>query len=143
MCSKRQTSELQRNFWQRNLFVCWRLSVSSILIGCVWQEQKSSCDLPDGDSVLQLDWESQGTHIFLRDFSRTTSVRADSPPDTGLLRPPHPGPHCSSRTRRNQPRSRRAHTWRAPQELPKGTFSASEPSQPCAPAKFQIYKHWH
>ena len=48
MRSKLQTSEFQRNFWQHNLFMWWRLSVSSILIGCVWQPQKSSCDLPDG-----------------------------------------------------------------------------------------------
>lgn len=72
--SKLQTSEFQRNFWQHNLFMWWRLSVSSILIGYVWQEQKSSCDLPDGNSVLQLDWESLRTHPFLRNSSSTTSV---------------------------------------------------------------------
>lgn len=87
MCSKLQTSELRRNFWQHNLLMCWRLSVSSILIGCVWQERKSSCDLPDGISVLQLDWESQRTHLFLQDSGSTTSAAA-SPPGAGLLGPP-------------------------------------------------------
>lgn len=74
MHSKLWTSELQRNFWQQNLFMCWRLSVSSILIGCVWQEQKSSCDLPDGNSVFQLDWESQRAEVFLQDSSSAASV---------------------------------------------------------------------